>query len=285
VFTAWALARYADAVTRAGKGAYGLPMYFNTAQNRPGRAPGEYPSGGPLPHLIDVWKAGAPSADFVAPDIYFPDFAEIAGRYRRADNPLFIPEANQAGRPQSPSEIFQALGAWDAIGVSPFSIDSVKDPGANPLARAYEVLGQIAPLILAAQGTGRMAGFRPAESYAGVVTDDPQTVRLGDYRLTATFVDPFTPRSEQSTDTHGALAIKLGPDEYLVAGSGVTFTFAAATPGPAQVGLESVTEGRFVDGRWVAGRRLNGDETHQGRHVRLPPGVWGIQRVRLYRYN
>ena len=41
------------------------------------------------------------------------------------------------------------------------------------------MLDEIAPLILAAQGTGRMAGFRPMVSYEGVVHDDPQTVRLG----------------------------------------------------------------------------------------------------------
>ena len=28
-------------------------------------------SAGPLPHLIDVWRAGAPAIDFLAPDIYF----------------------------------------------------------------------------------------------------------------------------------------------------------------------------------------------------------------------
>ena len=61
MFTAWHYARFADALTRAGKAAYPMPMYVNVALNRPGRAPGEYPSGGPLPHLIDVWKAGAPT--------------------------------------------------------------------------------------------------------------------------------------------------------------------------------------------------------------------------------
>ena len=40
----------------------------------------------------------------------------------------------------------------------------------------------------------------------------------------------------------------------------------------------------FIDGRWTAGRRLNGDETHQGRHVRLPFGKFVIQRVKLYSY-
>ena len=40
----------------------------------PGKQPGQYPSGGPLPHLFDAWKAGAPSLDLLAPDIYLPDF-------------------------------------------------------------------------------------------------------------------------------------------------------------------------------------------------------------------
>jgi len=29
---------------------------------------------------------------------------------------------------------------------------------------------------------------------------------------------------------------------------------------------------------------LNGDQTHQGRHIRLPPGQFQIQKVRFYRY-
>jgi hypothetical protein len=40
-----------------------------------------------------------------------------------------------------------------------------------------------------------------------------------------------------------------------------------------------------VNGLWVAGRRLIGDEDHQGRHLRLPSDQFGIQRVKLYRYH
>src|SRR5262249_14825678 len=96
VFTAWHYARYVEALTAAGKAVNPLQMYANVALNRIGRAPGEYPSGGPLPHLLEVWKAGAPSLDMLSPDIYFPNFVDLATRYRRADNPLFIPEANNA---------------------------------------------------------------------------------------------------------------------------------------------------------------------------------------------
>jgi hypothetical protein len=178
-----------------------------------------------------------------------------------------------------------AFGRYQAFGFSPFSIESAKGPGAEALGQAYEVLEQLAPLILAARGSGRMTGFRPRVSYEGAVDDASQTVMLGDYRLTASFVDTWAPAAGQKTETHGALALRLGPDEYLVAGSGVTFTFAPATPGPPQAGLESVEEGRYVDGVWKPGRRLNGDQTHQGRFVRLPSESWGIQRVKLYRYR
>jgi hypothetical protein len=38
-------------------------------------------------------------------------------------------------------------------------------------------------------------------------------------------------------------------------------------------------------GEWVPGRLLNGDQTHQGRHLRLAPGPVQVQRVRLYVYR
>ena len=51
------------------------------------------------------------------------------------------------------------------------------------------------------------------------------------------------------------------------------------------VGILSAQEGKYADGRWTPGRWLNGDQTHQGRHVRLPSGRFDIQRVKLYRYR
>lgn len=33
------------------------------------------------------------------------------------------------------------------------------------------------------------------------------------------------------------------------------------------------------------GRRMNGDQTHQGRHIRLEPGKFQIQKVRLHSYR
>src|SRR5262245_21301282 len=71
----------------------------------------------------------------------------------------------------------------------------------------------------------------------------------------------------------------------LNAGTGLVVTFEADAPGPPLVGILSAQEGKYVEGQWRPGRWLNGDQTHQGRHLRLPPGKFDIQRVKLYRYR
>jgi beta-galactosidase GanA len=286
VFAGWHYAQYVEAVVRAGKAVYPLPMYVNVALNRMGRAPGEYPSGGPVPHLLEVWKAGAPSLDLLAPDIYFPSFAEIATRYRRSDNPLFIPEANNAERPEVPSNAFYAFGKLDAIGFAPFSIESIDERDPDPLGESYAVLEQLAPAILACQGLGKITGFTPRVLEDGTVIDLPVSETLGGYRFTVSFIDTQSPRASQSTATHGGLIIEMGPEEYLLAGRGLIVTFRPVGDGPPLAGIETAWEGTFdAHGAWVPGRLLNGDQTHQGRHLRLPPDRFGIQRVRLYRYR
>jgi len=286
VFTAWFYARYADAVTRAGKAAYPLPMYVNVALNRTGKAPGEYPSGGPLPHLIDVWKTGAPSLDLISPDIYFPNFSDLAGRYRRPDNALFIPEANNVGAPETPANAFYAIGKLDAFGFSPFQVENAEPKEQEAVTQAYGVLRQLTPAILAAQGLNKMSGFKPRVLEDGTVLDQPVSQMIGDYRFTVAFIDPWTPRADQKTAGHGGMIIQVGPEEYLMAGRGLVVTFAGAGDGPALAGIDSAVEGVFdAQGRWIPGRALNGDQTHQGRHIRLPPDQFQIQRVKLYRYR
>ncbi len=282
LFMAWYFGRYVERVAAAGKAEYPLPMYVNAALIRPGYTPGRYVSAGPLPHLLDVWRAAAPHIDFLAPDIYFPNFVEWTDRYARAGNPLFIPEANRAGAPEAAANAAYAFGAHDAIGFSPFSIENA-DPAGGMLAQAYAALRGLAPLILAHQGRGTMVGVRPPVSFTGEVHDSVQRVPLGDYVLSVSFRDPWV--TAQNTAEHGGLIIALASDELVVAGTGLTITFAPRGPGAPTAGLLSVQEGRYEDGRWIGGRWLNGDEDHQGRHVRLPAGQFGIQRVRLYRYR
>ena len=276
IFMAWHFARYANRVAEAGKAQYSIPMFVNAALIRPGYQPGQYPSAGPLPHLMDVWRAGAPAIDFLSPDIYFQNFAEWTRRFQRSGNPLFIPEA-MPGPVDSVNALY-AIGQHDAIGFSPFSIDSLDAETGSAVTESYDVLTQLAPVVLAHQGKGEMAGLLPE----GPEQRLPQQLKLGNYVLNVSF---DRPGNQGGTVLSGGLVIATGPDEYVFAGTGLTVTFDAAGTGEPLVGLLSVDEGKYVNGQWVAGRRLNGDQTHQGRHLRLPAGKFGIQRIKLYRYK
>jgi beta-galactosidase GanA len=76
IFMAWHYAQYTNRIVEAGKAEYPLPMFVNAALIRPNYKPGQYPSAGPLPHIMDIWRAGGPLIDFFSPDIYFQNFAE-----------------------------------------------------------------------------------------------------------------------------------------------------------------------------------------------------------------
>jgi beta-galactosidase GanA len=181
---------------------------------------------------------------------------------------------------------FYAFGALDAIGFGPFSIESSDDPRPNLLSQAYGVLEQLSPMILENAGKGRMAGFEPRVLEDGTVVDEPSEVTLGNYRFTVSFVDTQSPQTAQNIAEHGGIIIQMGPEDYLVAGQGMIVTFRAVGEGPPLAGIDSAWEGTFdAQGAWVPGRRLNGDQTHQGRHLRLPSGPFQIQRVRLFRYR
>jgi beta-galactosidase GanA len=291
-FMAWHYARYVEHIAELGKSVYPLPMYLNAALIRPNYLPGQYPSAGPLPHLLDIWRAGAPQIDFLSPDIYFPNLAEWCRRYQQSGNPLFIPEALRS--PDAAANAFYVFGQHDAIGFCPFGIESIGEPAGAALVRAYELLGQLTPIITEHQGKGEMAGLLPESAEQR----QPQKVRLGGYILNISYerqaplaladgvIIPGGAMSTAGSPTvAGGLVIAIGPDEFLFAGTGITVTFETQAPGEATVGILSIQEGRYVDGRWLTHGWMNGDQSHQGRHLRLPPGEFGIQRIKLYRYH
>ena len=283
-FTAWFNARYVQAVAAAGKREYPLPMFVNGAQSRPGVAPGDYPSGGPLAHLAGVWRAGAPSVDFIAPDIYFPNFSSIVADYSDAGvAPIFVPEADRPGNASIVPDILGAIGRHAAIGASPFAIEGANPAQAARIASLYGMLCKLAPKILAAQSQGRLTAFGAPVGFSGEADLGEQVRVLGPVRFTATMVDPWSAPAAQDSEAHGALLIWLGGEDYLFAGQGVTVTMEPADD-TGRIGIERVREVRIREGLWGEGRALNGDETHQGRHLRLPPGENVIQRVRVYRY-
>jgi hypothetical protein len=278
IFMAWHFARYTNYVVQAGKREYPLPMYVNAALIRPEYKPGQYPSAGPLPHVMDLWRAAAPHIDFFAPDIYFTNFSEWLGKYDHGGNAVFVPEVD---RRQSVTNAFYAIGRHNAMGYSPFSIESVDHPDQSQFNKGYDILHQLTPLILEHQGTQTMTGF--------LLDSVSQTaeIRLGDYVFTVKHEQtwPYAVRAEGSTPRFGGMIIMTAPDEFYIAGSGVVVTIRVSFDDGTIAGIASIDEGAFVNGKWVAGRRLNGDEDHQGRHMHLPGGEYGIQQIRLYTYR
>lgn len=279
IFMAWHFARYANRVTEAGKAEYPLPMFVNAALIRPNYQPGQYPSAGPLPHLMDVWRAGSRQIDFFSPDIYFPNFMEWARKYDQSGNPLFIPEIGPST--QNAVQALYAVGQHNAMGFSPFNIENMGYPARSLLTNSYDLLAQLTPLILEHQGKSEMVGFLTESAEQRV----PQQMRLGGYTLNVTYERPVAPGAQTSEAISGGLAVAVGPDEFVFAGTGLVVTFDANTPGLSIVGILSAQEGKYVNGQWQPGRWLNGDQTHQGRHMRLPPGRFDIQRIKLYRYR
>jgi hypothetical protein len=155
IFMAWHYARYMNTVAEAGKKEYNIPMYANAWLQQPNHPwPGVYPSGGPLPQVHDVWRAGAPSIDILAPDLYLEYFAEVCARFNRSGNPLFIPETGAGA--EGAAKVLYAFGRHDAIGFSPFGIDGGRPPEDN-LSSSYNLISQLAPLIVEHQGKGTMS--------------------------------------------------------------------------------------------------------------------------------
>lgn len=259
IFMAWHYAQFMNHQTQAGKKEYALPVFVNAWIVQPeDKKPGDYPSGGPQAHMHDVWRAAAPDIDILAPDIYLPNFEEVCKEYSRNNNTLFIPES-RAGD-EGASNAFYAIGNARAIGYSPFGIDNrVEDAENGPLPKTYKLLAEISSLILEAQSKGTIAGVSLNQEKPS------DEINLDGYRLKVELK-----RSRRQTDTPErgyGLVISTGRDEFLIAGKNIQITFFPDSPGPSMAGIASLYEGKYENGEWIAGRKLNGDNIMLDYHL------------------
>lgn len=290
LFTTWTEAHYTGEVAAAGKQIYPLPMYVNAALLGPGNPVGTFPNGAPLPQLFDVWRAAAPAIDFFSPDIYFPNFKHWADAYAQPGNPLFVPESGRASAANLGANALYAFGRLNAMGYSVYAPEFLPAKEQAVLGDAYDVIRQLTPLILAKQGTGEMVGIRTSIGPDGQDDVAPQTFDLGGYKFTAQFTQQSYKANGPSREkplpgAHGALVMQMGPDEFLVAGTGMYLRFAGAGKAGAQAGIDSIWAGKFVNGKWTPGRELNGDDDNQGRWLQLPSNQFVIRMVKLYHYQ
>ena len=281
VFMAWNYARYIEAVAEAGKREYPLPMYANCQLPAPGERAGEYPSGGPHPYYLEVYRATAPSLDFYSPDIYWPNFEYWIDRYRFKGNAVFVPEARMDSAPYN---ALYAYGEAKAFGFCPFGIDSVQPApnleSASPsIADVYDVLSQISDMLLSSQVSGNVRALV-------LHRDSPRptrTVALGGYLFDATLSRTWPARS-LATDDGAMIAIQSKPNEFYIAGSGLTISFTRDPDTDNKLsGIASIEEvSRDSSGGWVTRRWLNGDQSNQGRQLSMDPRRMRIYHVKLY---
>ncbi|HUP04953.1 MAG TPA: DUF5597 domain-containing protein [Bryobacteraceae bacterium] len=293
IFMAYFYARCLNRITQAGKAEWNIPMFANAwiygVTGTPN--PGTYPSGGPVARVMDIYHAAAPALDFLAPDIYDKEFKEISALYTRAGNPLFFPESRNI-----PANDLYAIGKLSAMGVSVFGVEDA--PTEGQFANLNKLLGGFDTQLAAWQAAGKVTAVL-------VDGDQPETVSLGGYKITigragfgrggrggrgaaapaaapaplgANCTGAFNACETPATEPF-ALIANIAPDEFLFVGSNCTPTFAVESgPGRAVVGYKD--EGHYENGKWIAGRRLNGDEAGRG----LPGnGVIGMLRVKLFR--
>ncbi len=264
LFTVYHYARYIGTVAAAGKSEYPIPMYVNTWIKQPRLSyPGKYPSGGPIPHTLDVWRVAAPSIDMIAPDIYIPDVIPVIESYKRPGNPVFIPEIQNNRR--TGFEAIYAFAQLNILGISPFGIDDMT-PEQDPIRPAYAALAKVKDAILQYRGTGKMNGVLLDSLHPSSQFD------LGGYKITAdigrsavdfSLIFAGIPSKEPKPDVAGGMIINTGPDEFILVGKDFHLSLKQSVANPALPLLDValMEEGAFINGEWKAARRLNGDES------------------------
>lgn len=153
---AWHLADYIGDVIEAGKAEYDIPMFVNASVGRQNLKQGTYPTGGPVPLVMDIWRAAAPELDMLCPDIYFGDFIGLCQKYTQSENPLFIPETRSGE--WGAANALLAFANFNAIGFSPFAIDRRLEDniGDKPIPQLYGVLSQLSSLVLNSEAKQQM---------------------------------------------------------------------------------------------------------------------------------
>ena len=207
-----------------------------------------------------------------------------------------------------------AFGEHQALGFSPFAIDQASSAETASVTKSYALLRQIfnyLPSVFKSKTWGLLFDQDDKER---VIDDDGVVMTCRHF-----FTLPWDPRATDGSvwPEGGAMLIRLGKYDYLLAGSGVVVDFktpsekqqeqqkqlgedgfaeAGNAPGQSskagkrfhgkRLGLLSVDEVKVdSEGKLKYLSRHNGDQSHQGRHARIGVGEWKILHIRLYEYD
>jgi len=284
IFMAWNYAKYINELAKAGKAIYKLPTLVNAWDAAGGNLiPGVWPSGGPNYLMLDIWQAAAPDIDVLANDNYSTTFGSSAKNFVHNKNPLLLPEACAIWMNDTISaapKAFFSFGHFKAMGFSPFGIDHPTYHGKHSIKKAYEVLDNLSPFITKAQVDDRINAFMEGDAAS------PASFQLGDFMF-----KPSYDLQKNSLIKGYGLIIQISEDEFIVSGNACHIGYESADSSKPNSQLLSVEEGKFVNGKWLKKRTLNGDEFG----IKLPPNPYNIAsdvsnndistiKIRLFKY-
>ena len=268
IFSAYHVASYVNFVAQAGKDVYPLPMFANCWLVKPEEKPGNYPSGGPVSRVHEVWDHCAPAIDVYCPDIYVPFFFDVCDDYSRRQ-PLAIPEC--ATHAYCAPRLVTAVGHYHALCYAPFGFDDIGKPftamqsflfgvdvtdpalktpqNKEEYGQAARLLQALMPFITNAVGTSDLDASCAEK-------DAMATFIMGKTAVNAIFKSPMVPR----TDGY-CLAVRDG-DEIYVMGNGCSLQLTSADPDNDCLDIVKAEELVLTDdGKLIPRRRFNGDET------------------------
>lgn len=269
MFSAYYVSAFVEQVAKAGKEVYPLPIVVNCWLDK-GGVPGSYPTGGPVSRVHEVWDYCAPSIDVYCPDIYVPNFMEVCDEFVRRGNPLMIPESSTHS--YCAPRLVYTVGHHHAICYSPFGFDDigkpfnaiqaflfgvdVDDPALKTPQNFEEygctgkLLNSLLPII------GDRLGTDDLDATCGECGEQSE-MKLGTLRLVTAYKSMLQPRNDGY-----CLCVKVAEEECYLLGNACGVEFASAVLDKPNLDLLLAEEGNFDEnGKWKAGRRLNGDET------------------------
>lgn len=308
IFSAYHVASFVEYVAKAGKDAYDLPMAANCWLDKAADTPGDYPSGGPVARVHEVWDYCAPSIDVYCPDIYVPYFNKVCDRFvKSGTNPLYIPEA--ATHSYAAPRMVYTVGHYHAMCYSPFGFDDIGKPFSaaqgylfgmdvtDPALKTpqnfeeYAALGKILreamPLLAERYGTtdlqavcaeleaekkkslGLPEDMNPMERMLAEAAAATKMI-FGDLGVSVGFGGMMRPRND------GALLVcRTKENEVYMIGEQCDIQLFSTDSEKTNLDILRLEEGTFENGAFVPGRRFNGDEAAQ---LKLDkPGVLRLQ--------
>ncbi len=305
-FSAYCHALYIEAMAKAAKAIYDIPLTINVMLGEQGleEAGHSYNSGAAVGRMLDIYKKAAPSIDIICPDMYcqpLSDYRRVCSRYSRKDNPLFIPESSFMNISPALTEII-AAAEYKAIGICCFGAESALNADgtlcdmAKSTALTMKILSTISPLLIK---------YHNSDNIHSLIQQEFQTesyLKLDNYHVRTKFISSqvthwalgsqisiLNPENASVLSERGrGILIQTAPFEFYLCGAGVQLEFTRRPDAndenyfgmltsrmAGQLNYLHVEEGHFENGQFITDYIRNGDEAngdvyvHNGQLVKI----------------